>query len=31
MKAGLKNYGKMFMLQVPIDSECSEIYENITS
>ena len=27
MKAGLKNMRKMFMLQVPVDSECSEVYE----
>ena len=27
MKAGLKNTRKMFMLQVQIDSECSEFYE----
>ena len=27
MKAGLKNTRKMFMLQVQIDSECSESYE----
>ena len=31
MKAGLKNMRKMFMLQVAIDLECSEFYENITS
>ena len=27
MKAGLKNMRKMFMLQVPVDSEYSEVYE----
>ena len=27
MKAGLKNMREMFMLQVPIDSGCSEFYE----
>ena len=26
MKAVLKNMRKMFMLQAPIDSECSEFY-----